>query len=227
MSTAPTSRRTPRTSTGSSTATPGTTSPVWRSTGPAKAADVGTYDIVASSADNPNYAYTYETGTETITPAPLTITADDVTRRYGAAADYTASFDGLVNGDGPGSVDGLGFAGAPAGADVGDYPIALAGAANPNYDITLVDGTESVVPAPLTITADDATRRYGAASPAYTATFDGLTNGDEETDVQGLSITGASAAAGVGTYPISPPVPPTPTTTSASSTAPRPSPRLP
>ncbi len=172
--------------------------------GPAKAAGVGSYDIVASAADNPNYAYTYETGTETITAAPLTITADDVTRRYGAAADYTASFDGLVNGDGPGSVDGLGFAGAPASADVGDYPITLSGAANPNYDITLVGGTESVVPAPLTITAADKTRRYGAASPAYTASFEGLTNGDEETDVQGLSITGASAAAGVGIYPIQP-----------------------
>ena len=172
--------------------------------GPAKAAGVGSYDIVASAADNPNYAYTYETGTETITPAPLTIRADDVTRRYGAAADYTASFDGLVNGDGPGSVEGLGFAGAKAGADVGDYPIRLSGGKNRNYDITLLDGTESVVPAPLTITADDATRRYGAASPAYTASFEGLTNGDEETDVPGLSITGASAAAGVGTYPIEP-----------------------
>ena len=172
--------------------------------GPKKAAEVGTYDIVASSADNPNYDYTYETGTETITAAPLTITADDVTRRYGAAADYTASFEGLVNGDRPGSVDGLGFAGASAGADVGDYPIALTGGENPNYDITLVDGIESVVPAPLTITADDRTRRYGASSPAYTARFRGLTNGDEKQDVQGLTIAGAPAGAGVGKYPISP-----------------------
>ena len=28
--------------------------------GPAKAAGVGSYDIVASAADNPNYAYTYQ-----------------------------------------------------------------------------------------------------------------------------------------------------------------------
>ena len=172
--------------------------------GAAKAADVGSYDIVASSADNPNYDYTYEPGTETITRAPLTITADDVTRRYGAPADHTASFDGLVNGDGPGSVEGLDFAGAPASAGVGEYPIELSGGTSPNYDIHLVDGTESVVPAPLTITADDQIRRYGAASPAYTATFDGLANGDEEPDVRGLTITGAPAGAPVGSYPIEP-----------------------
>ena len=130
-------------------------------------ADVGEYAITASGATNPNYDINYVTGTETITPAPLTITADDKSRVYGEDSPaYSASYDGFVNGDDEGDVDGLEITGgAPAGADVGDYPIQVSGATSPNYDIDLVAGTEHVTPAPLTITADDKTKVYGADEP--------------------------------------------------------------
>src|SRR4029079_3321616 len=76
-------------------------------TAPAQPA-VGTYDITASGASSPNYDITFGTGTEHVTPASLTITADDKTRVYGDdSPTYTASYDGFVNGDDEGDVDGL------------------------------------------------------------------------------------------------------------------------
>ena len=139
----------------------------------------------ASGAFIPHYDIEYATGTLEVTPADLTITPDDKTRVYGDAPAYTASFDGLVNGDDQGDLPGLTLSGgAPAGADVGEYDITASGAANPNYNITYGIGTEEVIPAPLTITADDQTQVYGAADPTYTATFDGLVNGDTEGDIE-------------------------------------------
>ena len=54
--------------------------------GAAQTAHAGTHPIVASSATNPNYDIDYVPGHETITKAPLTVTADDVTRQYGRDA---------------------------------------------------------------------------------------------------------------------------------------------
>ena len=143
----------------------------------------------------------------TITPAPLTITADDRTRVYGedAPAAYTASYDGFVLGDDEGDVTGLTIeGGAPAGADVGSYPIHVSGASIPNYAIDHVTGTEHVTPAPLTITADDKTKVYGAVGPAFTASYDGLVNGDTKADISGLTFAGPPAGSGVGNYAITP-----------------------
>ena len=136
--------------------------------GPPVDADVGEYFVDASGASNPNYDMFYSKGTVTITPAPLTITADDRTRVYGedAPAAYTASYDGFVLGDDEGDVTGLTIdGGAPAGADVGSYPIHVSGASIPNYAVDYVTGTEHVTPAPLTITADDKTKVYGGVGP--------------------------------------------------------------
>ncbi len=44
---------------------------------------MGEYFVDASGASNPNYDIFYSKGTLVITPAPLTITADDRTRVYG------------------------------------------------------------------------------------------------------------------------------------------------
>ena len=149
-------------------------------TGPPTGAGVGEYDITASGAANPNYDITYGTGTEEITPAPLTITADDKTRVYGEDAPaYTSTTDGLVNGDTKADLPGLVLtSAAPATPGVGEYDITASGATNPNYDITYDAGTEKVTRAPLTITADDKTRVYGKDGPTYTASYDGFGNGD-------------------------------------------------
>ena len=172
--------------------------------GPPTGSDVGAYDITASGATNPNYDIGYATGTQTITPAELTITAEDKTKVYGAAdPDFTASFEGLVNGDTEDDVTGLTFAGPPTGSDVGDdYAITVADATNPNYDMGYVDGTLTITPAPLTITADDKTKVYGAPDPAYTASFDGLVNGDTGDEITGIVFAGPPTGSDVGEYDI-------------------------
>ena len=63
-------------------------------------------------------------------------------------------------------------------SQVGDYAINASGAVDPNYTISYVPGTLQVSPAPLTITANDATKVYGGRVPVYTASYSGFVNGD-------------------------------------------------
>src|ERR1035437_7030644 len=61
---------------------------------------VGTYTITASGAADANYTITHVSGTLTITPAALVITAQNKSKVYGAALPtLTASYSGFVNGD--------------------------------------------------------------------------------------------------------------------------------
>ena len=54
---------------------------------------------------DPDYSISYVAGTLTVTPAALTITADNQTKVYGAALPtLTASYSGFVNGDTPASL---------------------------------------------------------------------------------------------------------------------------
>ena len=173
-------------------------------TGAAKSADVGTYPITVTG-ESDDYDLTFVDGTEKVTPAPLTIRADDKTRRYGAPSPtYTAGFLGLVNGDTYDEITGLTFVGAFASASVGSYLIKPSGATNPNYDISYANGTETVTPTPLKITAKDATKVYGAPDPAFTAKYDGLVHGETASVVTGLAFDAAPTGSDVGSYPIVP-----------------------
>ena len=121
---------------------------------------------------------------------------------------------------------GLDLTGPPSGADVGDYDITPSGATIPNYDIDYVAGTETITPAPLTVTADDKTKVYGADDPEFTASYDGLVNGDTEADCQRADPRRARPRGRRRRHlrHRPPPAPPAPTTTSPSSPAPRRSP---
>ena len=57
-------------------------------------------------------------------------------------------------------------------------PSPPAGAVDTDYTISYVAGTLTVTPAPLTITADNQTKVYGAALPTLTASYTGFVNGD-------------------------------------------------
>ena len=75
-------------------------------------------------------------------------TTPDQTKVYGADDPaYTATFDGLVNGDTEARPSpAWSSPGHRAGAGVGDYDITPSGATNPNYDIDYVTGTETITP---------------------------------------------------------------------------------
>jgi filamentous hemagglutinin family protein len=166
---------------------------------------VGTYAITASGASAANYSISYVYGSLTINPAALVISANDASRTYGASNPaFTASYQGLVNGDTASVVSGLALgSSATASTGVGTYAITASGASAANYTISYVDGSLTINPAALVISANDASRTYGAANPAFTASYDGLVNGDTASVVSGLVLgSSATASTGVGTYAI-------------------------
>ena len=168
---------------------------------------VGTYPITVSGAVDVNYLITFVNGTLTVNQAPLSITADNKTRLYGAANPApTLSYSGFVNGDTVASLDTAATAGTTAtpASPVGTYPITVSGAADVNYAITFVNGALLVGRAPLTITADNKTKVYGAANPAPTLSYSGFVNGETAAVLDTAATVGTTAtpASPVGTYPI-------------------------
>jgi hypothetical protein len=177
------------------------------STAATASSPVGTYPVTPSGLTSATYAFSYVAANLTIDPAPLTITADDQSRAYGAAdPTLTATPSGFVNGDDvsdlttPIVVSTTATPASPAGT----YPITVSGASSPNYAIAFVPGTLTVGAATLTVTADDASRMYGAGDPSFGATITGFVNGDTIADLGGsLTCTStATVTSGVGTYPI-------------------------
>ena len=64
------------------------------------ASPVGTYPITASGAVDPDYSISYVPGSTSVTPAPLTIKADDKSKTAGSAnPPLTFTPTGFVNGD--------------------------------------------------------------------------------------------------------------------------------
>lgn len=141
------------------------------------ATNVGSYTLISDTySDQQGYNITFQSGTLSIVPAPLTVTADDKTRLYGAANPVlTTSVSGFVNGENAGTAAGFGGAGsamtaAVATTPVGTAPIA-AGVGNlaaTNYAFTrLVDGTLTINHAtPVSTPALPATLAVIAVSPS-------------------------------------------------------------
>jgi gliding motility-associated-like protein len=138
-----------------------------------------------------------------VTKAPLTITASNKTKVYGAAnPTLTFTYTGLVNGDTKAATEPTIATTATASSVVGTYPITLTGGSDANYDLTLVAGDLEVSKAPLTITAGNKTKVYGAANPTLTFAYTGLVNGDTKVSTEPSIATTATASSAVGTYPI-------------------------
>lgn len=114
------------------------------------ASGVGSFAITPAGATSANYDITFVDGTLAVTPAALTITANDAAGVAGEPLPaFTARFDGLVNGDAPSVVSGLTLSTATDGRTAGSFAITAAGATAANYAITLVPGTLTVAPAPV------------------------------------------------------------------------------
>jgi filamentous hemagglutinin family protein len=155
-------------------------------------------------------AYANLPGGLTVIQAPLTITANTVSKPYGAAfnfhgIEYTDS--GLVNGDTVTSVTITSPGSAPT-ANVGVYatiPSAAVGTNLSNYAITYVSGQLTVTPAPLQITANDISKSFGVTYNFLGTEFSvvGLLNSDSVSRVT-LTSPGAAGTALPGLYAITP-----------------------
>jgi hypothetical protein len=184
-----------------------TTQPITGTTA-TMASSVGIYPITIGGAANANYTITFKSGILTVTPALLTLTANNISKEYGAPLpDFTAISTGFVNGDTVASLTtALTFTtSATASSNVGQYAIAPAGATDPNYTITFAPGTLNVTPAPLTITADNKTKVSGSAVPALIVEFSGFVNGDTAANLasQPMATTDATQNSRPGRYLIS------------------------
>src|SRR6185369_378009 len=158
--------------------------------------------------DAATYASTTATATINIVPATLTITPDNVSRTYGATnPTFTFHYSGFVNNEDPTVVVATQptcSTTATGASSIGQYPITCSGGVVPNYTLTYQNGTLTIDPASLTITADDRIKTFG-----QTVTFAGtefttnnLVNSDSVSRVT-LASAGSPADAGVAGSPYS------------------------
>ncbi|HEV2483574.1 MAG TPA: MBG domain-containing protein [Puia sp.] len=168
---------------------------------------VGSYALIPSGAQDPNYVINYINGAYTISPAALTITAANATMTYGGTVPaLTATYSGFVNGDGPGSLSTLPAltTGATSSTPAGTYPITASGAVDANYAITYVPGTMTIQRGVLTITPNPASMTYGGTVPRFTVAYSGFVNGDTPGNLTTSPTisTRATSSSPAGAYPI-------------------------
>lgn len=174
--------------------------------------DAGSYDITGSGASADNYTITYLKGILTVqkNSAPIVITGAYDTKAYdgipltndnftvtGLPVGYTA--DALVTGS------------ATVVADSGNNVVSgaqifsgLADVTENFSNITLVDGTLTITPAPLLAHVNDMSVVYGDDPPIYTVTYSGFVGSDDEGVVTTpIDLVGTySAGDNAGAYPI-------------------------
>jgi len=165
--------------------------------------------VSAGSISAVNYSFVFVGGALSVTPAPLTITASNAAKMYGAALPVlTASYTGFVNGDGPTSLARrptmTTTSSAASPVLPGGYAIIASDASDPNYAISYQPGTLLITPAPLTITANNASMFQGAAFPPLSVSYSGLVNGDSPASLNTppTVTTPATPLSPAGNYPI-------------------------
>ncbi|HEU4791233.1 MAG TPA: MBG domain-containing protein, partial [Flavobacterium sp.] len=174
--------------------------------------NAGLYNFTVSLSDG--ISTVAAVGTLTVTPRPITITANSRSKTYGdavtfAGTEFSTPVGSLVNGDAISSVT-LASTGAGASATVTapgpTYPIvasAAIGSGLGNYNISYATGVLTVGVKSITVTADNRSKTYGDAVTFAGTEFTtvGLVNSDTVTSAT-ISSTGSAATAAVGTYDI-------------------------
>ncbi len=160
--------------------------------------NAGSYAVVPAGTAA-NYTLSFVNGHLTVTPAPLTVTANNAAKTYDGLAYQGGNglvVSGFVNGEGNSLVSGTPvYTGNAQGAtNAGAYTISVAGlTAGNNYTLSFVDGQLLISKAHLTVTANDANRFVGAVNPAFSATLSGFVHGET------LATSGVSGSAALST----------------------------
>ena len=145
-----------------------------------------------------NYSVTYNTANLTITTRPITVTADDKSKVYGAVdpeLTYQITSGSLVFSD-----SFTGNLSRATGENVGTYAIGIGTLSlSVNYNLTFVGANLTITSRAITIAAEDKTKVYGDPNPGltYRITSGSLASGD--------SFTGSLAVqpgSNVGVYSI-------------------------
>ena len=153
--------------------------------------------LAISGSSAGNYILSNNTATAaigTITPAPLTVTANNASTIYSAHA-YSGgngvTYSGFVDGQAAAVLGGaLTYGGNSQGAlNVGSYTLTPGGLTSNNYAITYQGGTLTLTPATLTYVATPVQIYVGQAIPALT----GAVTGFQGSDTLANATTGALA----------------------------------
>jgi hypothetical protein len=173
---------------------------------------VGTDPVTPGGLTATSYTIKFVAGNLTINALPLAPAFTASNKTYDgttAATIATRTLAGTIIG-----ADVVSLTGGTAtfaSANVGTWTVTgsgftLTGAAAANYYLTPTTATTtaSITPAPLTITANNASRPYGQPNPSFTATYNGFVNGQTASVLSGALTCSTTAilTSNVGTYPI-------------------------
>ena len=159
------------------------------------------YAITASGAVDLNYTISYVAGTLTVTPAALTITANNQISVLGATLPpLTASYSGFVNGDTSASLTTqptlttTATSNSPISGN--PYSIAVSGAVDSNYTISYVSGFLTMTTGPVAVI----TSEPPLFSNSSTATFS-FTSSDSNSQISYMQTELDGAAFAPATSP--------------------------
>jgi len=163
----------------------------------------GTVTIKASQAAATGYNAGSATATLTINKANLTAKADNKSRVYNTAnPTFTITYLGFVYSDNASSLTTQPAASTAATttSNVGTYPITLTGGSSSNYNITLANGTLTIIQATPTLSYTGATSGTEGGSIALSATSNStgaitysVANGTGTASVSGTTLNLTSA----------------------------------
>ena len=169
----------------------------------------GTDTVTASYAALGNFAASASTAaTVTVNAASQTITFPAIaSRAYGSASFAVTASSSLGSSypvtitvdSGPAMISG----GIVSVTGAGTVVLEATQPGDTKYAAATATQSFQVTPAPLTIAANNATRSYGAANPAFSGTVTGAVGSDSFSE---SFTTSATATSGIGSYPIVPSV---------------------
>jgi subtilase family serine protease len=151
--------------------------------------------------------YTRAPGDFTVNPAPLTVTASSGSMNYGGTSPtVTPTYSGFVNNETPSSLTTQPTCSttATSASSVSGNPYSTScdGAVDSNYAFGYVEGSVTVTPAALTITAASPTMALGGPVPTVVPIYSGFVNGDTTSS---LNTQASCTTTATGSSPASPP----------------------
>ena len=186
------------------------------SDGAAKTAPVteGGYEISAqlTNKETDNLILEVEgKGVLTVTPAPLTITVNDVSREYGAVnPELSVSYNGFVNGENESVLNGtltLAYDESINGTtpvNTYDGKTTASGLSAKNYNINYVPGKVTITKIPVSVTAGAARRSY--LSVEFDKSLEGLADTNfvvKDSEGNTVAVTNVTASSDSKTYTLS------------------------
>lgn len=152
----------------------------------------GTYDIIVSGAESPNYSFNYVAGKLTITEAdPITIKATKLEMEYG---DEVPTLTYTIEGGTVTGTPSISCA-ATSSSPVGTYPITIC-AGSINYPrLNFVSGTLTICKASLTISVGNYTMKQTDERPEFNAQYEGFKLNETESQLSTLPVITTNAPA--------------------------------